>query len=347
LKKLILPLFITIMFVFLFTLLSTVLRADTDVTQKFLQFAKSFCSGGDVTNADIGNGNIFYGEEYKDFEMSQSDREQYAADIEDRFGISVHNLEGLRSGGNDVEGCDEAHGNTCQHTAGQYTWCNYPQYKCMSKYASQIGQITYPTMDQKEGPPTIYTVYYDNGLEKATNFSLKKELSTSSQQLISVTDSLSIGESLKITGGEPAIMSAEVSFSVQFDMSQTRSWTETSTQTFTFQTSIPVEAGSTTMAKMTIAKASYKGTWEAQVDLPFYAKLWCSDKTNGHNEWFVPAHYFMGDGPYHGSGTFEGGAGYNSHVSAYKCPLNARTPAECNDQEMMPPAKRLVKASVA
>lgn len=325
-------------------------QADTDVTQEFLKFAKSFCPGGNIENADIGNGNIYGTEAMKDFEFSESDREQYRGLIEELFGSPIDSLEGVLPGGkkaegDQLEGCDEQHGNTCVHNAGQYSWCNYPSKKCMSKYASQVGVISYPTMQKTEGAPTIYTVYYDNALDQATTFKINKELSTSSQQFMSVTEKMSIGESLKITGGEPGLMSEEVSFSVNFDMEQTRSWTDTSTQKFTFESTIPVAAGSTTMAVLTISKSAYSGTWAAQVDLPYYAKLWCTDQTQGHYEWFVPAHYFMGNGPFHGSGTFTGGAGYDSHVSATKCPLNARTPAECNQGEIL--LKKPVKAIVA
>lgn len=326
-------------------------RGDTDATQNFLHFAKSYCSGGNVDNADIGNGNIFSSAEYASFEWSENDIELYRASIMARFGTDIHSLEGVMPGGSEDElqelsDCNEAHGNTCIQSAGQYAWCHYPEYKCMSKYATQIGEINYPSMNKAESPPAIYTFYYDNALDQPTSFTIDREISTSSQQYMSVTEKLSIGESLKISGGEPGIMSEEVSFSVTFDMSETRSWTKTTSQTFKFQTAIPVDAGSTTMANMTIAKAAYSGTWEAQIDLPYYAKLWCSDKTSGHNEWFIPAHYFMGDAPYKGSGRFTGGAGYDSHVTAVKCPLYARTPADCNKgEELMIPVK--VKAATA
>merc|ERR1719219_2667549 len=86
------------------------------------------------------------------------------------------------------------------------------------------------------------------------------------------------------------------------------------------------------MVQFTVTKEKYSGAWTANIDLPYYAKIWCGDRTHGHYEWFIPAAGFLGSPPYQGSGVFTGGAGVSMHTTVRKCKLFTKNPDDCNGQ---------------
>merc|ERR1739848_920838 len=53
-------------------------------------------------------------------------------------------------------GCNENWGDTCIQSGNVYAWCNYAQYKCMSRYAGQNGAVTYDHMNKAPGVPETY-----------------------------------------------------------------------------------------------------------------------------------------------------------------------------------------------
>merc|ERR1719443_2437652 len=81
--------------------------------------------------------------------------------------------------------CNEKDGNTCQNSGGLYHWCNYSQYKCMSKYAGQNGAVTYYNMNKSPAVPEIYELYYDNDVNVNTSATITKSQTTTSEQTIS------------------------------------------------------------------------------------------------------------------------------------------------------------------
>merc|ERR1719410_1170509 len=195
-------------------------------------------------------------------------------------------------------------------------------------------------MNKSPAIPETYELFYDNDYDQNTTSSITKTISSSSTQTISTTVAIHIGESLEIKAGIPDIMDVTETFSWSFDMSTTTSDSKTTTDSFSWTGNIPEDAMSTTMVQFTVTKEKYSGAWKADIDLPYYAKLWCGNEVNGHHEWFIPAGGFMGPAPYQGQGVFTGGAGVSMHTTVRKCKLFHDTVDSCDaDNELAAPVK--------
>jgi len=323
------------------------------VSSKFYSFASSFCGSNNVHNADIGNGNLV--NDFKSYDMKLLGAEEWearraGADAASKSKAELMEL-GFKPGtsGNSTKGgdgknlgdCNEQYGNTCQNSGGLYHWCNYSQYKCMSKYSGQNGAVTYYNMNKSPAVPETYELYYDNDYPANTSSTITKTISTSSTQTISTTLAFHIGESLTIKAGIPDIMDVSTTFSWSFDMSTTNTDSKTTSDSFSWEGTIPEQEMSTTMVQFTVTKEKYSGAWKADIDLPYYAKIWCGSEVNGHHEWFIPAGGFMGAAPYQGEGVFTGGAGASMHTTVRKCKLFHDTVDSCDSSsnELKAPLK--------
>lgn len=322
-----------------------------DVSEKFVVYAQGYCSGGNVKNADIGNGDLARRRRVDPKSLSDELLEAYVLGQEHAKLGKERLLElGLRTGepvaadaiGDNAEesdnggfpevgGCDESSGNTCQESGGLYHWCNYSQYKCMSKYSGQEGYVTYSNMLSTAAPPQIVQYTWDNAQSTDDTFTFDKSYTSSHTQSISTTYGFNIGESLEISASVPDIMSVKETFSWSFDWHETDTDSETTTDEFSWNESITNKANTTTLLQVTISQESYSGEWQAEIGLPYYAKIWCNDKTNDHYEWFIPAGNFMGAGPYYGSGSFTGGAGTKIEGTVCECALYERDASSCTN----------------
>lgn len=331
----------------MFALLSTAYSMQTvDVSAKFYAYANSFCGGdGTVHNADIGNGNLVNnyknydakllgaehyesrrrGEKHRQWSYEEMIEAGFKPGASERPSNTTRRLKGEKLGD-----CNEQWGNTCQNSGGLYHWCNYSQFKCMSKYAGQNGGVRYYNMNKSPAVPEVYELYYDNDEPVNTTSTITKTQTTTSEQTISTTVAVHVGDSIKIKAGIPDIMDVTNTFSWSFDMSTQTSDSKTTTNSFTWAGNIFQQAMTSTMVQFTITKESYSGAWEADIDLPYYAKLWCANRVNGHYEWFPPAWVFMGQGPYQGKGVFTGGAGLSMHTTVRTCKLFHDTVDTCD-----------------
>lgn len=313
--------------------------ASIDVSTKFYHYAHGFCNGN-IHNADIGNGNLVNSEEMKlqlgaeehlAVMMLGAQHSQLSSDELKELGVHPGS-----TGNKTLGGCDEQHGNTCKKNGGEYHWCNYSGYHCMSKYAGQKGSVEYYNMNKKAATPDTYTMFYDNDFPRESSVKISKDMSTSHTQTLSVTVGMNVGVEMTVSAGEPEIYGESSKFSWSFDMHTTSTSEEKTTDNFEWAGDIPEDPESTTMLQLTVSKAKYSGSWKSQIGLPHYAKLWCGSRVNGHYEHFVTAKTFMGKGPYWGKGVFTGGAGLDIHATVKKCTLYAKTAEACDkDSEVV------------
>jgi hypothetical protein len=90
-------------------------------------------------------------------------------------------------------------------------------------------------------------------------------------------------------------MKETTTFSLSVSDSLGVSQTSTTGDLWSVSQIVTIPPMSTVKLVWTIATTTTTGNYQATVVLPDYARVWCSDKTQGHNEWFwfVQAPAFM------------------------------------------------------
>jgi len=149
----------------------------TDVSSKFYTYASNFCGSNNVNNADIGSGNLVNDFKLMDHKLLHATHFDAARRGRMHAKLSKEDLMEMgakpgRAAGDLEENlgyCNEQYGNTCQDSGGMYHWCNYSQYKCMSKYAGQNGAVDYYNMNKSPAVPETYELYYDNDFPANTS----------------------------------------------------------------------------------------------------------------------------------------------------------------------------------
>jgi len=323
-----------------FLLVSASAVEYVDVSAKFVAYAQSYCGSNNVNNADIGNGNLvttykasrrLIVENFESAKLGAQMRQKTKEELMD-LGIMPGRAAGWKNDSSlELGDCNEQWGDTCVDSAGLYHWCNYSQYKCMAKYAGQSGDVTFSDMNATPATPEPYNFFVQNGLDTEVTADWEQTITDTNTQSMSSSTAYHIGDTLTISASAPSIMSGSLSFDWSMNMNSASSTTKTTTQTFTINQPIPEQPDAATMVQVTLSKETFSGAWKAAISLPYYAKLWCGNEVNGHHEWFVPASYFMGAGPYEGTGTFTGAAGMTTEVSLYTCALGTTSSEDCNN----------------
>jgi len=337
LKKLSLP-FVTPFIMLAFLLVPALAVQYVDVSAKFVAYAQSYCGSNNVNNADIGNGNLVNSykasrrlivDNFESAKLGAQMRQKTKEELMD-LGIMPGRAAGWQNDSSlELGDCNEQWGNTCVNSAGLYHWCNYSQYKCMAKYSGQSGAVTFYNMVSAPSTPEPYNFFVQNGLDKEVTADWSQTISVTNTQTMSSSTAYHIGDTLTISASAPSIMSGSLSFDWSMDMNSASSTTKTTTQTYNLAQPIPEQPLAATMVLVTLSKQKFSGAWKADILLPYYAKLWCNNEVNGHHEWFVPASYFMGSGPYEGTGTFTGAAGMTTEITLSTCAYGTTSAADC------------------
>lgn len=311
-----------------------------NVKSKFKTWTKNFCPNGKVSVADIGTGNMYRRRiaiDYEeDAEAARLGAEHAKLSLDELEMIGIYparpSEQKVRNGTGGLLGsCQEKSDNTCyKNSDGVWHWCNF-DYKCMSKYAGQYGAVEYLNMKKWSAAPEQLGIKpYKNYLSEPSYATLSRTDTVKRSQTIEVTQSYQTGVSMEITAGVPNVMAFKEAVQWKWDWSKKTSKTYETTKTLSYENShIEEEPGKSTMVELNVTAETYTGDWKARIKLPHYAKVWCSDKKNGHNEWFIQAKHFMGDGPYYGRGTFTGGQGLAISGTAISCPLSMSDWDEC------------------
>jgi len=336
--------------------------STVDVQAKFYRWALGYCGAGNLKNADIGNGNLVGTDAMKSHQSKRFLRHQstnvgqHRRDWANRVtqaGAAMARkskdqlmASGLRPGvgasTDNLGGCDFS--TDCASNGGYFHWCGTP-YKCMSRYAGLNGAVRYGHPNKHPAAPETYEIFIDNDTPKDTQAQVTRSFDTSNTAAISAKQSVKIGRSLHVDGSFE-LVKAGGNLSWNMDLSKSTTTTVSTRDTFNFADPVPVMAKSTTMVQFTTTKEKISGTWEADISLPYYGKIWCDHKVQGHWEWFVPACVFMGDGictddqiqhpdaQYFApaSGVFTGGIGVEINAEFHTCKLGAKSKRNCHQK---------------
>jgi hypothetical protein len=301
-------------------ILSLTSAATVDVQFAFHSWAHSYCSHGSVKNADIGSGNIGDPALF-------ANRTAIAFDHPSLRGMRTS---GMVPGGNHTSGmnCDELKG-PCQRIGDRWSWCNYDQYKCMSKYAGESGSAYSNLRDTTSSEDWVFTQYFDNDTPNMQKTHVVRTEEKTNSYSWSLSTTVSVGEEIDIKVGIPEFGS--VTSKSTFDVSTTKSSAQTHSEkeSWSVDQTINLSPMKTTKFEWIIEKVTVAGDFSATMNLPDQAHLWCNDVTNGHFEWFVDASDFMPKA-YPGtctgdhckiSGRFSGWKGVQSSVKISECKL--------------------------
>jgi len=305
---------------------SLVVGENVDSSFAFLQYAQNYCSGGSVKNADIGNGDLASLTRYSSMaplNMTYSDEPSML----------------IPGDGNEVSGCDEANGDTCQNVGSTYFWCNYQEYLCMSKYASNTNEVYSNIETQTSDNDWVFTQWYDNGLDVAQTSKFTRTETKTDTASWTLSTTVDVGYEYDIEAKVPLAFDETEKFTFKFSTTSSDTETSTSTQSWSAEQDVTVPAKSTVKLTWIITKETVTGDYSADINFPDYAKLWCNDKTNDHYEWFIPADEFL-PAAYPGtcsgsscsiSGPFTGVKGVGSYVTLQQCDLGDHTGDSCTE----------------
>eukprot|EP00619_Florenciella_sp_RCC1007_P013248 CAMPEP_0205908428 /NCGR_PEP_ID=MMETSP1325-20131115/3207_1 /ASSEMBLY_ACC=CAM_ASM_000708 /TAXON_ID=236786 /ORGANISM="Florenciella sp., Strain RCC1007" /LENGTH=328 /DNA_ID=CAMNT_0053274629 /DNA_START=56 /DNA_END=1042 /DNA_ORIENTATION=- len=299
---------------------------QVDTSFAFLTYAQSYCSGG-VKNADIGNGNLVNSlskfEQRPPLNMSWSDEPSSL----------------IAANGEEAMGCDEANGDTCQKVGATSFWCNYPQYLCMSQYASNSNEKYENVETQTSDNDWVFTQWYDNGLDLAQTSKFTRTETKTDSASWTLSTTVDVGYEFDIEAKVPELFDETEKFTYKFSTTSSDTETSTSTQSWTAEQDVTVPAKSTVKLTWIITKETVTGDYSADINLPNYAKIWCNDKTNDHYEWFIPADEFLPaayptactDNSCKISGPFTGVKGVGSFVTLQQCDLGDHSGDSCTE----------------
>mmetsp|Transcript_37228 Transcript_37228/g.100669 ORF Transcript_37228/g.100669 Transcript_37228/m.100669 type:complete len:336 (+) Transcript_37228:116-1123(+) len=305
---------------------TAVTSEQVDVSFAFLSYTQDYCSGG-VANADVGNGNLASSVEFP----------QYASRPPLNMSHSDEPLNLVPANGDGAMGCDEKSGDTCQQTGSTYYWCNYDQYLCMTKYASNTNEVYSNVATQTSDNDWVFTQFYDNGLDVDQTSKFTRSESKTDSASWSLSSTVDVGYELDITVKVPLEFDSTEKFTTELSTTTTSTETSTSTQSWSAEQDITIPAQSTVKLTWIITKETVTGDYSADVNMPYYAKVWCNSQTNDHYEWFVPAENFL-PAAYPGtctgstcsiSGPFTGIKGVGSFVTLQQCDLGDHTGDSC------------------
>merc|ERR1712232_1416139 len=204
---------------------------------------------------------------------------------------------------------------------------------------TSVGDKRYSNIKTTKEPGAagfVFTHYVDNAFnsEQTSNVEFNEVTTASASMTLSTT--VSVGAEISFTEKVPEIEESTIKATMKMDISSSHSSTASKSQGWKISQPVTVPARSTAKVELIITKVKVSGDWGAQVRFPEKAKVWCNDKVNGHNEWFVPASSFL---PKYNShlchddycyikAKFYGWHGVDAHVKLTPCKLNTH---DCDD----------------
>ena len=303
---------------------------NVDAQAAFKRYCDDFCGSGGVANCDIGSGQIYA----TPFVGSGSHPGPAS-------GIPATNADRNTSSGIN---CNEKDGNTCQQYGNDWGWCNYPQYKCMTKYMHDVTDKEYTNIESQDEPHAtgfVFTHWVDNNSTVEQDATIEYDESTTATASLTLSNTVSTGIEISIEASVPLVLSATIKDTIKMSSTSTSSNSVSKQQTWKVSQGVRVPAKSTIKAQLIIRKVIVSGDWTGQISFPDYAKLWCNNMVGAHREWFVPAGNFVSDSEY-GYPTlcdgdtctvtakFNGWHGVDSETTITECKLFSR---DCESAE--------------
>lgn len=297
-------------------LLLVVKSRDLNIGYEFLMFATDFCGNGKVRIADIGNGNLISLYNISEKELIAYRRK---SNKQQKKIKPIPMPESLN-----VSSCSETQDKSCVGRGDTWYWCNYPQYRCMSPYVSQKEGNYTNIKVELTNDPWVFEGWLDNDSNETQTMHYSRTEKTTTTSQWTFTNTIEIGVAYSITLKVPLEMDATLSESFKWSSTDSKTTTMSTEESWNIDQDIVVPAHSTIKTTSIIKKAKYTGTYYAQMDLPFFAKLWCEDKVSDHYEWFYSAVDFLNCNPCNIGGPFVGWHGVNMQTSLKQCSLYSR-----------------------
>lgn len=302
----------------LFLALVVVIRAnDLNLGYTYLLYATDWCGdSGSVRVADIGNGNLI-----SQYNVSEKELASYRVTSRKHQKMSQP-IPG--SGHLKEPGCSETQEKSCVGQEDTWYWCNYPEYRCMSKYVTQLEGNYTDIHVESSSDPWVFEGWLDNDSNQTQTMHYSRTEKTTTTYQWSFTSTVEIGYAYSITIKVPLVMDETESFSFKWTSTDSKSTTKTTDKSWSIIQDVVVPPKSTMKLSTIIKKAKYTGRYNAHMKLPFYAKLWCHGKVHDHYEWFNNASDFLNCNPCNVGGPFTGWQGVNMQTSLKQCPLYSR-----------------------
>jgi hypothetical protein len=304
-----------------------------DVQWAFYQFSQGFCAGGNVHNADVGQGKIT---NTNTKSASPGGASATAVPVINSTAMAQSpylvpdTSRRLRALGGSSS-CSESD-SPCQQLSSQFFWCNYQNLNCMSRYMGKTDELYTNVQTQGDLNAFMFVQYFDNNTTQTQTSLFQRQETMTNSYTWTFSETINAGMSESITAGLPATMKETTTFSLSVSESLGVAQTSTTTDLWSVSQTVTIPPMSTVKLVWSIATTTTTGNYQATMVLPDYARVWCSDKTQGHNEWFVQAPAFMP--VYYPSqctgnvcninGPFTGIEGVSSNVQVSTCPLGVQ-----------------------
>lgn len=303
----------------LLLVLTAVQSGDLNLGYQYLIYANNYCGHGKVVVADIGNGNLV-----SKYNISEKDLAAYR--LESVKNPNIHKL--IPKPDNLGPDCSETQEKSCVGQGNTWYWCNYPQHRCMSKYASQKEGNYTNIRVQSSDQPWVFQGWLDNDSNETQTMHYSREEKTTTTYSYTFSSTVEIGYTYSITVKVPLEMDETESFSFKWTSTESKSTTKTTEKSWSITQDVVAPPLSTMKLTTVIKKAKYTGTYNAHMELPYNAKLWCKDKVDDHREWFNEAPHFLSSCSgkiCNIGGPFLGYQGVNMQTSIKQCPLHSRS----------------------
>mmetsp|Transcript_4123 Transcript_4123/g.6579 ORF Transcript_4123/g.6579 Transcript_4123/m.6579 type:complete len:182 (+) Transcript_4123:622-1167(+) len=146
---------------------------------------------------------------------------------------------------------------------------------------------------QKSTTDWVFTEYFDNGLKTTQTSTFSREETVDNSYSWSLSTSVDLGFSMTVKAGIPDVMEASATTTFDIKTEESQSQSNSVTKKWSVNQQIQIPPHSTVKVQWVITKQTVTGDFKGTMKLPYYSKLWCAAKTNGHYEWFVPAPNYL------------------------------------------------------
>lgn len=241
----------------------------------------------------------------------------------------------------------------------------YHQYQV----SAAVGTLTYGTPQNPVlTTATSVTSTITNGGTAPLSQTYAQDMTTQQQFTWSVTQAVSVGIEVSVSGGLPGIADIGTKITTTYSMSQTKGTTLTNTQHWSVSSTVTVPPATNEIFWLSVTSSTYNVPWTATTMLSGYVAIWFNNKVNLNNSdhwlWFVPltrvfndciANHIIDTTGYQftnqgvlaqASGTFTGAQGISSRLAAAILKTTSTPQAEKKVDEGLGIPAELTEASL-
>lgn len=169
-------------------------------------------------------------------------------------------------------------------------WTGFSQYGCLDSLTSPVDIVYGKVVQRSASPSEIHNFNDDNcGSANPITRSTTQKITTTNNYAWSNTVGLVTSASMEISAGVPGIIDVKDSFSIQLSTSTTTSNRKTEEDEQDVSSSYTIPGHSRESLSIIFSKTSYNLSYTSVLQMNGFAAVFCNNKVNGHNFWFVPA----------------------------------------------------------